>query len=73
MSEVETTSLSTKAYEPLQPGEAYPPLIASESKIPELSWRSVGWGVFFWRGRLERACRARAASSVVIGSAVIRA
>ncbi|HEU5403749.1 MAG TPA: oligopeptide transporter, OPT family [Terriglobales bacterium] len=47
MSEVETKSLSTKAYEPLQPGEAYPPLIASESKIPELSWRSVGWGIFF--------------------------
>jgi len=47
MSEVETKSLSTKAYEPLQPGEAYPPLIAPESKIPELSWRSVGWGVFF--------------------------
>lgn len=47
MSEVETKSLSTKAYEPLQPGEAYPPLIAPESKIPELSWRSVGWGIFF--------------------------
>src|SRR5512146_1828525 len=47
MSEVETKSLSTKAYEPLQPGEAYPPLIAPESKIPELSWRSVVWGVFF--------------------------
>src|SRR5512135_2910465 len=47
MSEVETKSLSTKAYEPLQPGETYPPLIAPESKIPELSWRSVGWGIFF--------------------------
>jgi putative OPT family oligopeptide transporter len=47
MSEVETKTLSTKAYEPLQPGETYPPLIAPESKIPELSWRSVGWGVFF--------------------------
>jgi putative OPT family oligopeptide transporter len=47
MSEAATQkTLSTKAYEPLQPGEEYPPLIASESKIPEVSWRSVGWGVF---------------------------
>ncbi len=47
MSEVETKSLSTKAYEPLQPGETYPPLIAPEARIPELSWRSITWGVFF--------------------------
>ncbi|MGE5109261.1 MAG: OPT family oligopeptide transporter [Acidobacteriaceae bacterium] len=47
MSEVESKSLSTKAYEPLQPGEAYPPLIAPEANIPELSWRSVAWGVLF--------------------------
>ena len=47
MSEVETKSLSTKAYEPLQPGEAYPPLVAPEANIPELSWRSVAWGVLF--------------------------
>src|SRR5512142_199408 len=47
MSEVETKSLSTKAYEPLQPGEAYPPLVAPEANIPELSWRSIAWGVLF--------------------------
>src|SRR5512138_3855805 len=47
MSEVETKSLSAKAYEPLEPGEAYPPLVPADAKIPELSWRSIGWGVFF--------------------------
>src|SRR5690242_7744046 len=47
MSEVETKSLSTKAYEPLEPGEAYPPLIAADAKVPELTARSIGWGIFF--------------------------
>src|SRR5690242_8245677 len=47
MSEVQTESLSTKAYEPLQAGEAYPPLISAESKVPELTARSIGWGVLF--------------------------
>ncbi len=47
MAEIETKSLSAKAYEPLQPGEAYPPLVPAEAKIPELTWRSVGWGVVF--------------------------
>ncbi len=47
MSEVETKSLSTKAYEPLEPGEAYPPLVPAEAKVPELTFRSIGWGVFF--------------------------
>src|SRR5512140_2644167 len=47
MSEVETKSLSAKAYEPLEPGEAYPPLIAADAKVPELTARSIGWGIFF--------------------------
>jgi putative OPT family oligopeptide transporter len=47
MSEVETKSLSTKAYEPLEPGEAYPPLVAADSKTPELTARSIGWGILF--------------------------
>jgi putative OPT family oligopeptide transporter len=47
MSEVETKSPSAKAYEPLEPGEAYPPLIAADSKTPELTARSIVWGVLF--------------------------
>jgi putative OPT family oligopeptide transporter len=47
MSEVETKSLSTKAYEPLEPGEAYPPLVPADSKTPELTARSIIWGVLF--------------------------
>jgi putative OPT family oligopeptide transporter len=47
MSDVETKSLSTKAYEPLEPGETYPSLVAPEAEVAELTLRSVGWGVFF--------------------------
>lgn len=45
MSEVETKSLSAKAYEPLEPGETYPPLVPAEAVVPELTFRSVGWGL----------------------------
>jgi len=47
MSEVETKSLSARAYEPLEPGEAYPPLIPATSTAPELTPRSLIWGVLF--------------------------
>jgi uncharacterized oligopeptide transporter (OPT) family protein len=47
MSEVETKSLSARAYEPLEPGEAYPPLIPATSTVPELTPRSLIWGVLF--------------------------
>ncbi len=38
-------SLPDNAYTPLHPGEQYPPLVAPEERVPELTWRSVGWGV----------------------------
>jgi putative OPT family oligopeptide transporter len=46
VSEIETKSLPKNAYEVLQPGEKYPPMVPSEAKLPELTWRSVLWGLF---------------------------
>jgi putative OPT family oligopeptide transporter len=34
------------AYTPLAPGEVYAPLVPAREKIPELTPRSVGWGLF---------------------------
>jgi putative OPT family oligopeptide transporter len=47
MSEIETKSLPENAYQPLNPSEQYAPIIAAETNIPELTWRSVSWGVAF--------------------------
>ena len=44
-SELETRSLPANAYEPLKPGETYPPLVPAEARIPELTPRSIGWGI----------------------------
>lgn len=44
--EVETKSLPTNAYEPLQPNEKYEPLVPATAKTPELTWRSIAWGTF---------------------------
>jgi hypothetical protein len=41
-----TTSLPANAYKPLAPGEAYLPLVPSASAPPEVTTRSVGWGLF---------------------------
>ena len=46
MPELETKSLPESAYEPLKPGQSYPPIVASNVKLPELTPRSVGWGIF---------------------------
>src|SRR5512138_3292632 len=46
MSEVETKSLPANAYQPLAPEETYQPVVPAEAKLPELTWRSIGWGVF---------------------------
>ncbi|MBZ5570874.1 MAG: oligopeptide transporter, OPT family [Acidobacteriia bacterium] len=46
MPEVETKSLPENAYEPLKPGESYPPIVAADLRLPELTTRSVGWGIF---------------------------
>src|SRR6202167_1546011 len=45
MAEVETKSLPENAYQPLKPGESYPPLVPAGAKMPELTARSIGWGV----------------------------
>ncbi|HEY6554303.1 MAG TPA: oligopeptide transporter, OPT family, partial [Vicinamibacteria bacterium] len=46
MDSPETTSLPANAYKPLLPGEAYRPLVPSSSAPPEVTARSVGWGLF---------------------------
>jgi putative OPT family oligopeptide transporter len=47
MTENETNSLPDNAYKPLKAGEAYQPIVPTEAKTPELTLRSVFWGVFF--------------------------
>jgi hypothetical protein len=41
MSEVETKSLPESAYRALNQGETYPPIIAPEQRVPELTLRSL--------------------------------
>ena len=38
--------LPSNAYTPLEPGEAYQPPVAAAERLPELTPRSIGWGVF---------------------------
>ena len=45
MADLETKSLPANAYEPLNATETYQPLVPSEAKMPELTARSIGWGV----------------------------
>jgi putative OPT family oligopeptide transporter len=47
MNENETKSLPENAYQTLAAGESYSPVVPAEQTPPELTWRSVGWGVFF--------------------------
>src|SRR5512135_2903138 len=35
------------AYTPLEPGQTYEPLVNADAAIPEVTWRSAGWGVLF--------------------------
>jgi putative OPT family oligopeptide transporter len=42
-----TTSLPESAYLPLKPGEAYPPIIPAQANVPELTARSISWGIIF--------------------------
>src|SRR5580765_3133071 len=46
MPELETKSLPESAYEPLKPGESYPPIVSADMTLPELTLRSVAWGIF---------------------------
>src|ERR1041385_2119674 len=41
-----TQSLPENAYKPLPPGTKYQPIIPSQKNLPELTPRSVGWGIF---------------------------
>src|SRR5579863_9699062 len=45
MAEIETKSLPENAYQPLKAGESYPPIVPADAKLPELTPRSIGWGV----------------------------
>jgi putative OPT family oligopeptide transporter len=45
MTEVENKSLPENAYQPLKPNESYPPIIPPEAHLPELTSRSIGWGI----------------------------
>jgi putative OPT family oligopeptide transporter len=45
MTENETNSLPANAYLPLKPGESYQPIIPAQTKEPEITLRSVFWGV----------------------------
>jgi putative OPT family oligopeptide transporter len=47
MVEIETKSPSENAYQPLKPGESYQPVVPAEAKVPELTPRSILWGVAF--------------------------
>ena len=45
MSEAEKKSLPSNAYRTLEKGEVYRPIVVAEAKEPELTLRSVGWGL----------------------------
>ena len=44
--ETETKSLPLNAYQPLEKSEVYCPLVPPEAQLPELTARSIWWGVF---------------------------
>ena len=43
----ETKSLPENAYTPLAPGDVYQPVVQAGARLPEITWRSVGWGLVF--------------------------
>jgi putative OPT family oligopeptide transporter len=43
----ETQSLPENAYVPLKPGETYQPIVPAEQRLPEITWRSILWGLLF--------------------------
>lgn len=47
MSEVNTKFLPENAYTPLEPGGKYKPIVGPEDTLPELTRRSILWGLFF--------------------------
>jgi putative OPT family oligopeptide transporter len=47
MAEIETKFLPENAYQPLKAGESYAPIVPPGAKLPELTLRSILWGVVF--------------------------
>jgi putative OPT family oligopeptide transporter len=47
MSEVNTKFLPDNAYTPLKAGETYQPVVGGGATLPELTGRSIAWGLFF--------------------------
>jgi putative OPT family oligopeptide transporter len=47
MSEVNTKFLPDNAYTPLKAGETYQPIVGRGATLPELTGRSIAWGLFF--------------------------
>ena len=47
MSEVNTKFLPENAYKALKPGETYQPIVPAKESLPELTGRSIAWGLFF--------------------------
>jgi putative OPT family oligopeptide transporter len=45
MNEIDTKSLPENAYQPLKPGQTYQPIVPPDGIQPELTLRSIGWGV----------------------------
>ena len=39
------SSLSSNAYQALAPGDSYEPLVPTEARLPEVTLRSVQWGI----------------------------
>src|SRR5579872_814162 len=42
---VDTKALPENAYQPLPQGQLYLPIVPASARLPELTWRSVGWGI----------------------------
>jgi len=47
MNDAEAKILPENAYQQLKPGESYSPIISAETQQPELTLRSIVWGVVF--------------------------
>lgn len=43
--DVDTKALPANAYQPLPAGQFYLPIVPASARLPELTWRSVGWGI----------------------------
>ena len=46
MDATDTRTLPENAYQPLAAGEVYQPVVPAAANVPEVTWRSVAWGVF---------------------------